>query len=262
MGPQPATGSVERVRHVWPDRGEVGDLAALVADDPRPLPRDRPWVLANMIASADGAIAVAGRSGGLAGPGDKALFSALRGVADVVLVGAGTVRAEGYGPPRPSDGTRRARRARGQAEAPRVAIVTRSLALDLQAPLFTEAETPPLVITCAAADADRKAATEPAAELVVAGRDQVDLGAALAELRQRGVEVVTCEGGPHLNGDLIAANLVDEWNLTVSPLLVGGEAGRASRGGEPEAAVDLRLARILADEEFVMVRWVRATEAT
>jgi hypothetical protein len=84
------------MRRLWPDPGEVDDIAALVAAEPRPAPADRPWVLVNMIASLDGAITIAERSGGLGGPADKAMFAALRGIADVVLVGAGTARAERY----------------------------------------------------------------------------------------------------------------------------------------------------------------------
>ena len=125
---------------------------------PARAPADRPWVLVNMVASLDGAITIADRSGGLGGPADKAMFSALRGVADVVMAGAGTVRAEGYGPARPSDAVRAVRRARGQAEVPRIAVVTRSLDLDLATPLFTEAVEPTIVITCASADRDRQAA--------------------------------------------------------------------------------------------------------
>lgn len=245
------------MRQLGRDDGEVGDVAALVAADARPAPHGRPWVLVNMVASLDGAIAVADRSGGLGGPADKAMFAALRGVADVVLAGAGTVRAEGYGPARPSDATRAARRARGQAGAPRIAVVTRSLRLDLAAPLFTEPVEPTIVITCAAADSARRAAVAEVAELLVAGDHEVDLAAALTQLSERGAEVITCEGGPRLNGDLVVADLIDEWDLTVSPVLVGGEAGRSSRGPDPAAPGAMRLDRVLEDHGFLLTRWLR-----
>lgn len=245
------------MRRLWPDPGDVDDVAALIAAEARPAPADRPWLLVNMVASLDGAITIGQRSGGLGGPADKDVFSALRGVADVVMAGAGTVRAEGYGPARPSDATREARRERGQAEVPQIAVVTRSLDLDLASPLFADAERPTVVITCASADADRQTATAAVADLVVVGDTEVDLAAALAELRRRGVEVVTCEGGPHLNGDLVLADLIDEWDLTLSPLLVGGDAGRSSRGAYPLVPLGMQLDRLLEDDHFLLTRWVR-----
>lgn len=247
------------MRRLWPDPGAVDDVAALIAAEARPAPAARPWLLVNMVASLDGAITIGQRSGGLGGPADKAVFAALRGVADVVMAGAGTVRAEGYGPARPSDATRAARRQRGQADVPQIAVVTRSLDLDLATPLFTDAERPTIVITCAAADPDRQAATAEVADLLVVGDAEVDLAAALAELRGRGVEVITCEGGPHLNGDLVLADLIDEWDLTLSPLLVGGDAGRSSRGPYPVLPMAMQLDRLLQDDHFLIARWVRAT---
>jgi riboflavin biosynthesis pyrimidine reductase len=95
------------------------------------------------------------------------------------------------------------------------------------------------------------------ADLVVVGDTEVDLTAALAELGQRGARVVTCEGGPHLNGDLLLADLIDEWDLTVSPVLVGGDAGRSSRGSYPAAPIGMRLDRLLEDDGFLLTRWVR-----
>ncbi|MEO7572179.1 MAG: pyrimidine reductase family protein [Acidimicrobiales bacterium] len=245
------------MRQLWPDPGEVDDVAGLIASDPRPSPAGRPWLLVSMVASLDGAISVEGRSGALGGPADKLVFSALRGVADIVLAGAGTVRAEGYGPPRPTDAVRAGRAARGQTKAPRVAVITRSLDLDLSSALFVEAEAPPLVITCAAADRSRQDAVRAVADLVVAGDDDVDLATALAQLHEREARVVTCEGGPSLNGDLLAADLVDEWNLTVSPLLVAGDAGRASRGPTLSQPRGMRLARLLESDGTLLTRWVR-----
>lgn len=245
------------MQRLWPDPAPVDDVAALVAGEARPAPAGRPWVLVNMIASLDGAITVDGRSGGLGRPADKAMFSALRAVGDVVLAGAGTVRGEGYGPPRPSATTRAARRARGQAEAPRLAIATRRLDLDLTAPLFAEAEAPPYVLTCAAAPAELRAATAEVAEVIVTGEATVDLAGALRALHDRGVRTVTCEGGPHLNGDLMLADLVDEWALTVSPLLVGGEAPRSATGLELAEPLPMHLDRILEGDGLLLTRWLR-----
>ncbi len=245
------------MRRLWPEPGPIDDVAALVAAEARPAPRGRPWLLVNMIASLDGAITIEGRSGQLGGPADKAVFSALRAVGDIVLAGAGTVRGEGYGPPRPSADTRAARVARGQAAAPRLAIATRSLDLDLGQPLFTEAEEPPFVLTCEASPADRRAAVADVAELIVAGDFTVDLAAALAALHARGVRTITCEGGPHLNADLMAADLVDEWALTVAPLLVGGDAPRSTIGAVTSPPRAMHLDRLLEADGLLLGRWLR-----
>jgi riboflavin-specific deaminase-like protein len=244
------------MRRLWPDPRDVEDVGALVGAEERPPLPDRPWVLVNMVASLDGAITIAGRSGGLGGPADKAMFFALRGIADVILVGAGTVRAERYGPPRANDEVRAARRARGQAEVPRLAVVTRSLDLDPSAKLFSDPSTRPYVVTHRGAPRDRVDALADVAEVLALGDDEVDLPATLAHLREAGASTVTCEGGPALNGDLIAHDLVDEWDLTLAPLLVAGDAGRSSRGALPDPR-DFQLARLLEEDGELLGRWVR-----
>jgi riboflavin-specific deaminase-like protein len=245
------------MRRLWPDPSSIDDVFALVADDPRAALPDRPWLLVNMITSLDGAITIDGRSGELGGPADKAMFSALRAISDVVLAGAGTVRAEGYGPPRPTASTRAARLARGQAEAPRLAIATRRLDLDLDAPLFTEAETPPLLLVCEQTPVERRAAADRVAEVIVAGDDTVDLHQAMRELRARGVGTITCEGGAHLNGDLLLADLIDEWAFTLSPLLVGGDADRAISGPLPPAPRPMHLEWLIEGDGLLLTRWLR-----
>lgn len=245
------------MRRLWPDPAPVDDVEALVAGELRPAPSTRPWLLVNMVTSLDGAVTVEERSGGLARPADKELFIALRSVADVVLVGAGTVRAEGYGPPRPTAATRAARIARGQAETPTLVIVSRSLDLDPSAPRFTEAEVRPIVITCAE-PADRPLEDLRAvADVIVTGSATVDLPAAMTELHARGVRTITCEGGPHLNGDLLLADLIDEWALTLSPLLVGGDARRSTTGPLPPEPAALHLDRLLEGDGLLLGRWLR-----
>ena len=244
------------MQRLWPDPGPVDDVDALVAAEVRPARPDRPWLLVNMVASLDGAIAVDGRSGSLGGPADKAMFAALRGIADVILVGAGTVRAEGYGPPRPSEAVRAARRARGQAEVPRLAVVSRSLDLDPTAPCFAEANAPPCVVTCGAAPADRRSDLAAVATVVAVGDVEVDLAAALARLAADGAGVVLCEGGPSLNGDLAAAGLIDEWDLTVSPLLVGGTSARAVHGPALPDPSRFALDRLLEADGLLLGRWI------
>jgi riboflavin biosynthesis pyrimidine reductase len=219
------------VRRLFPDAVDGVDPTAEYADTPRLRHDDRPWVLVNMIASLDGAVAIDERSGGLGGPADQRVFRILRDLADLVLVGAGTARAEKYGPPTKP----------GQ----RIAVVTRSADLDWSSSLFTSGAG--LVVTTEDAPAVP-------VETVRFGHDSVDLAAALAQLD---ASVVLCEGGPSLNGDLVTAGLVDEWCLTLSPRLVGGEAGRAARS--PTARpTGFEVVRVLEEAGFLFVRAVRA----
>ncbi|MCU1498480.1 MAG: pyrimidine reductase family protein [Acidimicrobiales bacterium] len=243
------------MRQLLPEPADV-DPATAHARAARAAPAGRPWVVANMITSIDGATAIDGRSEGLGAPADKVVFSALRAVADVILVAAGTARAEGYGPPRtPAD--RRAERAvRGQAPYPRLALVSRSLAFDVSSPLFTEAPEPPIVFTVAGAPADRRAALEGVAEVVVVGEDDVDLSAALGWLGARGVRIVLTEGGPGLLGQLVAAGLVDEMDLSLAPLLVGGDSPRLAHGA-PAHPQRMALAHLWEGDGILFARYVR-----
>jgi riboflavin biosynthesis pyrimidine reductase len=210
----------------------------------------------NFVASADGAATVAGKSRGLGTPGDTRVFDLLRELCDVVLVGAGTVRVEGYLQPRYPPDRRARRRARGLTDVPPYAVVSHTLRLDPTSPLFTAAEPRTLVLTHAGAPADRLAGLAGVADLVVAGTDRVDLAAALDQLAERGLGRVLCEGGPHLFGGLLAANLADELCLTVSPLLVGAGPGRIIAGEPLAAAVDpIRLGHLLEEDDALFLRY-------
>jgi riboflavin biosynthesis pyrimidine reductase len=215
------------MRRLLPDCADAVDPVAEYADPVRRRHDGRPWVLVNMIASLDGAVAIDNRSGGLGGPADRRIFGILRDLADVVLVGAGTARAEGYGPPK--------------RPGLRIAVVTRSAQLDWSTPLFTSGAG--LVVT-----------TEDAPEVPVdsirAGQGTVDLAAALGRLEG---DVVLCEGGPSLNGDLLAAGAVAEWCLTVSPMLVGGGAGRAALS-DVARPTGFTLVRVLEEDGYLFLR--------
>lgn len=216
---------------------------------------DRPEVVrVNFVAGLDGSITdERGRSGDLGGPGDRAMFRALRAWADAILVAAGTARREGYGPHRmpPDLALRRARD--GRPEPAAVVVVTRSLDLDLSAPLFTEARTPTVVLTCAAAPADRRQRAAAVGPVVVAGEHEVDLAGGLARLRARGLRSVLCEGGPRLLEALLAAGLVDELCLTVAPTLIGRDGPRLVQ--TLPRRVDLTLSRVLAEGDELFLRY-------
>ncbi|MCC6831981.1 MAG: dihydrofolate reductase family protein [Thermoleophilia bacterium] len=233
-----------------------GDAVATLTAGHREPVGDRPWVLANMVASADGATAVDGESRGLSGPADRRVFHHLRGLADVVMAAAGTVRADRYGPARPSPAVRAARAARGQAEVPLVAVVTRSVDLDWDAPLFTGAEVPTVVAAPRDADPGRLDRARAAGRLVTAGTGGVDLPAVLRELGRDGARTVLCEGGPGLIAQLAAASCLDELFLTVSPLLVAGDAARVLRGDALDPPRPLRLAAAAEEDGALFLRYL------
>ncbi len=219
-----------------------------------------PWVRALMVASADGsAVGPDGRSGSISGPADRLVLRTLRADADAVLVGAGTVRAERYRPPRLAPDVAARREAEGRLPAHRIAVLTNRADLPLDLPLLAEAAEPlrPLVLTCSAADAGLRAALAGPAEVVVVGDASVDLVAALAALRDRGLERVVAEGGPSLLGMLVAQGLVDEVDLTISPILVGGQAHpRFLAGPSLGAGRPLGLAGLLEADGMLFARYL------
>lgn len=208
-------------------RADESELVALFADG-APRPGRRVHVRANMVSSLDGAATGPDeRSGTINDEADHRVFSALRVLADVVLVGAGTARAERYGALTTPEPLRATRRAHGRDLELELAVVTASGRVPEQ---LLGADRPPLVVTVAscptlAALRDRIGSDH----VLVAGEQEVDLGAALERLADLGLASVLTEGGPHLLGDLLAADLVDELCLTWTPLLVGGPAPRTTR---------------------------------
>jgi riboflavin biosynthesis pyrimidine reductase len=194
-------------------------------------PAGRPRVILNMVSTADGHATLGGRSGPLSGPADRALFHALRLAVDAVMAGAATVRVERYGRIVPDAARRQSRVARGLREEPLACIVSGRLALEGEIPLLTEPAARVVILTPSSASLPAGAATAEV-DYIRATRDgQLDLAAALAELRARfDVHTLLCEGGPHLNAQLLGAGLVDELFLSLSPLLAGGDP--AAGGGE------------------------------
>ena len=223
-----------------------------------PQPLQRPWLRVNFVSSIDGAVSVDNRTAGLATPADQQVFALLRGLADVILVGAGTARAEGYGGARSTAQLRTARVARGQHAVPPIAVVTASARLDPTSPLFTATDVAPLVFTTESADAGRRQRLRSAgAEVHTVGETMVDLHAVLTMLAERDLLRVLCEGGPTLFGQLIGADLVDELCLTTAPWMASGAAGRIS-AGPSTAPRPMTLEHLLCDPDgTVLARWIR-----
>lgn len=221
----------------------------------------RCWVRANMIASADGGATSDGKSGGLGGAGDRAVFSALREAADVIVVGAATVRVENYSGVQLGVAQRLARQDRGQAEVPPITVLTRSGRLDRDAKLFHRTDIPPLILTSTDAVRDTRARLGALAEVLDASGpqpDAVDPRVALSLLAERGLLRVLTEGGPGILGMFTAADLVDELCLTVAPVLVGGAAPRiVTDAGAVHTG--LRLHHALTDDDgYLFLRYTRA----
>ena len=252
------------MRQVYPGGSAVTDaaLAGLYAYPDLGAPPVR-WLRANMVASLDGAASVGGRSGGLSNEADQQVFAMLRAHADVILVGAGTARAEGYGPVRPeSEGLRWAWLRDGRPPSAPIAVITRALDLDLGGALLADApaHARTIVITTESAVPGRRAAAARTADVIVAGEASVDLKAAVDALAERGHQRISCEGGPHLLGQLADAGLLDELCLTISPLLAGPGADRIVTGGLPMprgGTLPFTLAHALEDESHLLCRYVR-----
>ncbi|MGZ4703706.1 MAG: dihydrofolate reductase family protein [Acidimicrobiales bacterium] len=221
---------------------------ASAAVQPPPEPASR-WVTANMVA-------------GLSNDADRALFRALRAEADVVLVGAGTVRAERYGPVTLTPAQTDARVDAGRAPQPPIAVVTRSLQLDWSLPLFASSGPGPgrpLVITCSAGGAAAIETASEHAEVVVVGDRSVDLAAALDELERRGFRRVLTEGGPALLGELVSLGLLDELRLTLAPVIGGDPLPIASHPAGPagrRALTTFDLADLRQEDGHLFLRYL------
>lgn len=218
--------------------------------------RDEPWVSFNFVASLDGAASVDGRSGELGNAMDQRLFMLLRHTADVIVVGAQTIRSEGYGGELLSSEAQQWRTEHGRAAHPPLAIVSGSLNLAPELKVFTQAPVKPLILTVESAPPEQRRALSKVAEIIDVGVHEVDVEKIITELARRGLLSIHSEGGPRLLGTFAAAGRVDELALTLAPLLVGGQAGRIA--SSPEAAVqNMVLDRIYKADSMLFLRYIR-----
>ena len=238
------------MRRLLPSPAEGVDLSEVYA-----YPPGRPWVRANMVSSVDGSAVADGRSEALSGPGDKRVFGVLRGLCDVVLVGAGTARVEGYRGFRPKPSFAEHRTRHGQRPAAVLAMVSGRLDLDPASDLFTGAERS-VVLTTAAADESARARLSEVADVIAVGEERVDISAAIDALVSLGLPRILCEGGPHLLADVARAGRLDELCLTTSPRLVGGEGPRIVDGLNLDEVAPLELAHLLEDDGSLFARYL------
>lgn len=222
------------MRRLQPGAGGPVDLATVYGGADRLRPSDRPWITMLMIGSADGAAVVDGRSGALGGPGDQVVYRVVRSLGDGVLAGAATARTERYQPLPPPR---------------RLYIVTSTGDLGASVDLLTAPTTTLVMPTDAATPAAASV------DIVRAGVGHVDLGGALAQLH--GVDHLICEGGPTINGQLLAAGLVDEVCLSLAPRFVAGDSSRIAHSSSVAPLDEWHLADVLADGNFLFLRYLR-----
>jgi riboflavin biosynthesis pyrimidine reductase len=224
---------METFRRLYPDHADgltAEDIAGLV---PGEAPDDRPFLLVNMISTADGRATIAGRAGPIANRADYELFHALRARVDAVMVGAETVRVESYGPMKPA-----------------AVVVTRSVRVPADVGLLRAPDNRVIVLT---PTPDRE--LEPCAARVEYLRD--DLIGGVRRLRtELGMRAVLSEGGPDILGDLLHAQLVDELNLVIAPkLAAGADPLTIVRGAALDPALDMRLLTVHESGGYLFLRY-------
>lgn len=222
-----------------------------------PDPGDRPWVRTNFVSTLDGAVqGPDGRSGSINTASDRAVFALMRARADVILVGAGTARAEGYRAVDLEDWQSKLRAQLGLAPYPTLAIV--SVSCELPSVLMPDSDSAPVLILTSRRSRGTRPDFGDNVEVIEFGDgDQLPVPELIMALGDRGLRRVLCEGGPKLAGQLHAAGLVDELCLTLSPLVVAGSAARSAIG--PQIADEaFRLDHVIsADDDALLLRYLR-----
>jgi riboflavin-specific deaminase-like protein len=244
------------VQRVLPPPAGPVEVLSLYGNDDRRAPDGRPYVVVNMVTSLDGATAVDGVTAALGSATDRAIFLYLRHLADAVLVGAATVRMEKYGPARSSLEAQAERLARGQTPRPPIVVVSRSVSFDWDTPFFVDADPPPILLLPADTDRRQLRRARQSAEVITAGNGTVDLPGALSELRDLGVKMLLCEGGPTLNTEILRAQLIDEICVTFTPKLAPGGYPRGMFAPAADSlSPSLSIIHVLEEEGFLYVRY-------
>ena len=228
-----------------------------ICRDERPLVAGRPWLMINMISTVDGVTDFDGVSGPLGSPGDKDVFSAIRALPDIILVGSTTAVAEQYNPPSTSVSTKARRLTSGAWPVARIAVVSAQLEFDLTLPMFSRPAQRPIVVTTTNADPSKLQRVTDVADVIQCGVDSVNLTEALHELTGLGAQRVLCEGGPSLNVALFDEDLVDEVFVSVAPLVGGGESRGIARGANVSQIQEYELRHVLTEDHFLFLRYTR-----
>lgn len=248
------------MRQLYPEAIAEVDPLDLYPFDDRSRASGEPWVMMNMVTSADGASSIDGVSGGLGGVGDSLVFRAIRASCDWIVAAAGTVRTERYGVPRSSPDVAAIRSRTGRTPAPRLAVVTESVDLSPDLPLFSERapdENRPLIVTGSQPHPDRFAAIGDHAEWCHLDHPRPEPLTVIDELADRGAAVILVEGGPRFNADLLASGQIDELCLSISPHLAGNASTRIIHEAANQFAHELKLDRLLEHDSGLFARYLR-----
>ena len=247
------------MKQIFPEETEVDPIDVYNNDLRTPL-NSRPWILLNMVNSVDGFISFEGRAGGLSGSADRNIYQIIRGLADIILVGAGTVRAENYKAPKTPEGKlAEFRESRGQEKRPRIAVLSGELNLNPDMGLFAERhpeDKPPLIYTKSESLEKNRSQFATSSEIIDFPEEELNVSRVVHDLFNQDAKIVVCEGGPNLNAHLLADDLIDEFCLSVSPRAVGGENPPPFLNHPVDSPVELSLNRILLEEEFLFCRYL------
>ena len=242
------------MRRLLPDPGPTSVGQQLDGYRPWEEPNeDRPLVAVNFATTVDGRASIAGVSGAIGSATDTAMLAGLRTRFDAVMIGAGTMRAERYGPLPNKPERREERERRGLSPDPLLVIVSGRLDLPWDAGAFSDGGGEVVIFTASEADPP-----ETATPVQVVRHDKfVDVVEALRQLRTDfGVQALLCEGGPGLHNQLEGAGIVDDLFLTIAPKLAGGDAPRIIEGDLP-GITELQLAWLLEQDGELFARYRR-----
>ena len=236
---------------------DLDSLLETYISDIRPEVSGAPWVMLNMISSKNGLATLNGTSGALGGPADKALFRTLRGLADVILVAAETVRTENYSVPVISDRTSQIRASQNRSELPKIAVVTNSLNLNPESTLFSSRDYHPAILTSKTGLNVGAPSLFKNIEIFQIGESFVDLKKAIPALADTYGPVILVEGGPNLNQQLADLDLFDELCITISPRYSSDPQSKAVTTAESYQTGKIALDRELMVGDFAFQRFLR-----
>jgi riboflavin biosynthesis pyrimidine reductase len=247
------------MKQIFPEEIEVDPITVYNNDIRTPI-NSRPWMLLNMVNSVDGFISFEGKAGGLSGPMDKNIYQIIRGLADIILVGAGTVRAENYNAPKTPEGSlAEFRKSRGQEKRPRIAVLSSELNLNPDMGLFAKRhleDKPPLIYTKSESFKKNGSQFISSSEIIDFPEEELHVSRVVENLFDQNAKIVVCEGGPNLNAHLLAAGVIDEFCLSLSPRVVGGEDPALLLNQPVNSPIELSLDRILLEDEFLFCRYL------
>ncbi len=239
---------------------EILNLVSVYTSDKRIHKNGNPWVLLNMITSSNGLATLNGLSGPLGGIADKALFTALRGIADVIIAGYSTVRDEQYRPPQLTKELITKRESLGQSPLPTIAIVSNRLNFDERIPLFSSSEYHPVILTSSSSPEKNRENVSPTCEVFICGEDKVDLKKGVDTLSSRFGKIILVEGGPSLNTQFVENDLLDELCITTSPLHSDDESAITATTDRSYPPGQMLQDRRMEVNEFIFTRFLRNRE--